>query len=128
VRRAAPVVAALCSAVVAPAPPLPPVDETDAVDAFVRLVAAGPAVHRAALRAALALLDLAPLALGERGRLRDLPPGRRDAVVQRLERGPVAPAMRPLRSLLHLAYYGDARVLRTLGYDSDAVIRRANAA
>ena len=121
----APVVEALCAAVVAPAPPLPPVAATDAVPAFGRLVAAGPPLHRAAIAVALVLLDLAPLALGERGRLRGLPPARRDAVVRRLERSACGAAVRPLRALLHLAYCGDLDVLRLLGYDPSAVLARA---
>jgi hypothetical protein len=121
------VVEALCAAVVAPAPPLPAVGATDAVDAFGRLLAAGPRLNRFVLRGALVLLDLAPLALGQRRRLRNLPPERRDAVVRRLERGPLAPALRPVRSLLHLAYYGDLGVSGLLGYDPVAVVARAAA-
>jgi hypothetical protein len=120
-----PVFEALCGAVVAPAPPLPDVADTDAADAFARLVAAGPAPHRVAVRGALTLLDLAPYALGERRRLRTLPVARRDAVVRRLERSALAPALRPLRSLLHLAYYGDLTVQRVLGYDPQAVLAPA---
>jgi hypothetical protein len=116
------VIEALCAAVVAPASPLPPVGATDAVEAFGRLVAAGPALNRFVVRGTLILLDLAPFAVGQRRRLRSLPPERRDAVVRRLEHGPLAPALRPLRSLLHLAYYGDLGVMRLLGYDPVAVV------
>lgn len=81
--------ARLIERAVAPAPPLPPVAGTDAVAAFGRQVAAGPPLNRIGLRAAL-LANAAGL--------------------------PVGPVGRALRSLAHLAYYGDAGVMRALGY------------
>ena len=74
---------------VAPAPPLPPVAQTDAVAALGRQIAAGPPLNRIGLRAAL-LARAAGL--------------------------PVGPVERALRSLAHLCYYGDAGVMRLLGY------------
>ncbi|HEU4978431.1 MAG TPA: hypothetical protein VFT42_06015 [Solirubrobacteraceae bacterium] len=74
---------------VAPAPPLPPGGETDAVAAFSRQIAAGPPLNRLGLRAAL-LARAAGL--------------------------PVGPVDRALQSLAHLCYYGDAGVMRLLGY------------
>jgi hypothetical protein len=85
---------------VAPAPPLPPVAATDAVDAFEAQLAAAPAPNRVAI-GALLLAHSAGIALGR--------------------------AEEPLRALAHLSYYGDLGVMRTLGYDPDAVVRRARA-
>lgn len=85
---------------VAPAPPLPPVAATDAVAAFGAQLAAAPRVNRLALRALLVARG-AGLRLGA--------------------------AEEPLRALAHMSYYGDPGVMRTLGYDPDAVLRRARA-
>ena len=87
-------------AAVAPAPPLPPVAGTDAVAAFAAQLEAGPRVNRLVLRALL-LAHAAGLGLGR--------------------------AEEPLRALAHLSYYGDLGVMRTLGYDPEAVVRRARA-
>ncbi|MBI5104745.1 MAG: hypothetical protein HZB46_07145 [Solirubrobacterales bacterium] len=89
---------AFTTAVVAPAPPLPPVEQTDAARAFAATLAASPRLHRAGLRALL-LLGGARLA-----------------------------AVKPLRALAQLHYYGDDAVMRRLGYDADEVVARAAAA
>ena len=91
-------VARVIEVFVAPVPPLPPVRETDAVQALERSLAAGPKLNALALRVALLLVG--------RG----------------LRRGPLAKAV---GSLAYLHYYGDARVMRLLGYDADAVVARA---
>ena len=85
---------------VAPAPPLPPVAGTDAVAAFGAQLAAAPRLNRVGIRALL-LAHAAGLGLG--------------------------PAREPLRALAHISYYGDLGVMRTLGYDPEAVVRRARA-
>lgn len=85
---------------VAPAPPLPPVAATDAVAAFEAQLRAAPRLNRLAIRALLHA-QAAGLALG--------------------------PAREPLRALAHISYYGDLGVMRTLGYDPEAVVRRARA-
>jgi hypothetical protein len=85
---------------VAPAPPLPPVAGTDAVDAFGAQLAAAPRANRLAIRA---LLIAHTVGL------------------------PLGPAREPLRALAHISYYGDLGVMRTLGYDPEAVVRRARA-
>ena len=85
---------------VAPAPPLPPVAGTDAVAAFGAQLAAAPRLNRLGIRTLL-LADAAGLGLG--------------------------PAGEPLRALAHISYYGDLGVMRTLGYDPAAVVRRARA-
>jgi hypothetical protein len=85
---------------VAPAPPLLPVSGTDAVAAFAAQLAAAPRLNRLGIRALL-LAHAAGLGLG--------------------------PAREPLRALAHVSYYGDLGVMRTLGYDPQAVVRRARA-
>ena len=88
---------ALVEDAVRPRPPLPPVAATDAVEAFERWLASAPAPTRAALRVLLLV----------RARVRAV-----DDV---------------LRRLAAHCYYGDADVMRLLGYDADAVITRARA-
>jgi hypothetical protein len=117
--------ACLTETVVAPAAPLPPVRDTDAAEAFARSLQAAPRLNALALRAALLLFELAPLALGFGARLRRLAPDDRERALTRLERGPVAPLLKALRSLAHLHYYGDLGVMRLVGYDPEAVVARA---
>ena len=59
---------------------------------------AGPRLNELALRAAFLLVGVG------------------------LRRGPL---LKVVRSLAHLHYYGDAGVMRILGYDPDAVVARA---
>jgi hypothetical protein len=91
-------IARYIEAAVAPEPPLPPVAETDAVGAFRAQLAAAPRLNRVAIRALLL------------ARAAGVPLGRADE---------------PLRALARISYYGDLGVMRTLGYDPDAVLRRA---
>ena len=99
-RRERALVARYVHEAVAPAPPLPPVAATDAVAAFAAQLAAAPRLNRVAIRALL-LARAAGVALG--------------------------PAEEPLRALAHISYYGDLGVMRILGYDPEAVVRRAHA-
>ena len=85
---------------VAPAPPLPAVASTDAVAAFEAQLAAAPRLNRVGIRTLL-VAHAAGFALG--------------------------PAGEPLRALAHISYYGDLGVMRALGYDPEAVVRRARA-
>jgi len=117
--------ACLTDTMVAPVAPLPPVRETDAAPAFANSLQAGPRLNALALRGALLALEVAPLALGFGARLRRLAPADRERALVRLDRGPLAPLMKAVRSLAHLHYYGDAGVMRLLGYDPDAVVARA---
>jgi hypothetical protein len=117
--------ACLTDTVVAPVAPLPQVRDTDAAPAFAISLAAGPRLNALALRAAILLLELAPLALGFGARLRRLAPADRERALARLDGGPLAPLLKAIRSLAHLHYYGDAAVMRLLGYDADAVVARA---
>lgn len=123
--REASIFACFVDAVVAPDGRLPAVRDTDAVLAFDAHLRAAPRANRAAMRLALYVLELAPLALGRGERLRRLRPAQRQAVLDGLERRPAsAAAVQALRGLAQLCYYGDAAVLLRLGYDADAVVAR----
>jgi hypothetical protein len=110
---------ALADAVCAPAPPLPPVAETDALEAFEHWLARAPRRNRAALRAGLTLVARR---LG----------GPRERRLAALERMAGRPGLRELceglRSAAAACYYGDARVMRIVGYDPEAVLERAREA
>ena len=124
------VFAAFTDTVVAPAPPLQPVARTDAAAAFASWLDQAPRMHAAALRTALAALDLAPLALGHRSRLHKLGAPARTQVLRSLERAnsaPVRQAVKALKGIAFLTYYGDDRIMRTLGYDADANVARGRA-
>ena len=83
--------------VVRPEAPLPPVVQTDALEAFERWLASAPSLYSAGLRIVLLVQKRVPAG---------------DEI---------------LRRLAAHCYYGDAAVMRTLGYDADAVIARARA-
>jgi hypothetical protein len=120
--------ACLTDTVVAPADGLPAVRDTDAIDAFDATLAAGPGLNRVGLRAALYVLELAPLALGEGARMRRLAPARRIAVLTRLERNAAAAGLvDAMRAIAYLCYYGDAGAAARVGYDADAVVARGRA-
>lgn len=124
------VFAALADTVVAPEPVLPPVDQTDAVSFLDEWLDQAPRLNAVALRAALRLLDAAPLALGYRRRFRTLPQRDRIAVAQRVEksRSPhVRQAAKALKGIAFLCYYGDDGLMKRLGYDADANVARARA-
>jgi len=120
--------ACLCDTVVAPAPPLPPVAATDAVAAFDRYLAASPALNRLALRALVHAAELAPALLGFRRRLRRLPDGERGRALRSAERSRAREAVRLAEVLARLCYFGDDGVMRRLGYDPEANLRRARRA
>jgi hypothetical protein len=111
------VFAAVTDAVVAPEPPLPPVSQTDAVAAFAALLAVSPAANRLGLR--LLLRALTPLRHADRAACA--------ARLDRLERTRAGGAIKALRSVAHLCYYGDAGVLAVIGYDPAAVVARGRA-
>jgi hypothetical protein len=126
--REASMFACLTDVVVAPVAPLPPVAETDAAQSFDEQLALAPGLNRLGLRAALHLLELAPLAVGAGHRLRRLAPAARTMALADLDRNPVlAPLLKVMRSVAHLSYYGDLRVMALLGYDPERVVARARA-
>jgi hypothetical protein len=114
--------------VVAPEPDLPAIDRTDAARALESWLDQAPKLNAAGVRAAITALDLAPLALGFRKRLRNLDKAQRARYLQALEASPRAPirqATKALKGIAFLTYYGDDEIMRTLGYDADANIARA---
>jgi hypothetical protein len=127
--REASIFACICDTVVAPKPVLPAVRDTDAVEAFDEWLARGPRGNRLALRGLLYLAELAPL-LVHGGRLRSLlepERGRALAAAERSRLPRVGPVVRLMKGLAFLCYYGDDEVMRRLGYDPDANLRRAQA-
>jgi hypothetical protein len=125
--REASIFACLTETVVAPQPLLPPVRETDAVRFFDFWLERSPRVNRVALRLLLYAAELAPPLLGFRGRMRRLAPADRAKYLHAVERARW-PQLRQLAKLVKgiafLSYYGDDDIMRTLGYDPDANVRR----
>jgi hypothetical protein len=126
-RAEARVLGCLLEIVVAPAGGLPPPRQTDAAAAFERILAGLPALHRAGLRGLLWALELGPLLLRPHRRLTRLTGAQRAAYVGRFERGPAGRPAEGLVALVKLAYYGDAGVMASLGYDPQAVVARGRA-
>jgi hypothetical protein len=123
--REASIFACVCDTVVAPRPVLPPVHETDAVQFLDRWLAQAPRLNRAGLRALLYAAELAPRAVGGRGRLRALPEAERADVLAKLERSRRARDLVKLISgIAFLAYYGDDAIMNRVGYDADANVER----
>jgi hypothetical protein len=122
--REANVFACLTETVIAPGGGLPPLARTDALSFLARYLDAAPRLNRAGLRALLLAVEVGPLALGFGARLRRLDPAARVAYLQRLDRGRLAPLAQALEMVAKLAYYGDDGVMRSLGYDPDAIVER----
>jgi hypothetical protein len=115
--REASIFACVTDTLLAPAPPLPPVHETDAVASFDAWLVRAPRANRLALCGLLLALEIAPRLLGARMRWRRLPPARRLALLQRLERtGGGHAVVEALRAAAAMSYYGDAHVAALLGY------------
>jgi hypothetical protein len=118
--REASIFACLCDTVVTPEPPLPAVVDTDSVAAFDRYLARSPRLNRLGLRALVLLAELAPRALGQRGRLRTLAPDQRGEALNAAEGSRAKPLVDALEFVVRLSYFGDDGVMRRLGYDADA--------
>ena len=124
--REASIFACVCDTVVAPRPALPPVRETDAVEFVDRWLARAPRLNRAGLRALLYAAELAPRALGAKGRLRALSEAERARVLRELERSRrTRELVKLLQGIAFIAYYGDDAIMRRLGYDASARVERA---
>jgi hypothetical protein len=125
--REASIFACVTDTVVAPEPVLPPVRDTDAAPYFDRWMARSPALNRIGFRVLLWAIELAPLALGERSRLRRLPPARRARLLARLEGArqvQVRQLLKLVKGLAFLSYYGDDGVMLRVGYDAQANVER----
>lgn len=125
--REASIFACLTDTVVAPEPLLPPVRETDAALFFDRWLSRSPRLNRVALRVLLHGIELAPLALGFRRRMRALDLAGRVRYLEIAERrgpAPVRALTKLVKGMAFLAYYGDDRVMALVGYDAEANLRR----
>jgi hypothetical protein len=125
--REASIFACLTDTVVAPEPVLPPVRETDAVAFFDRWLSRAPRANRIGLRLTLWAIELAPLATRRGARLRRLPVPERARYLRELERAPraeVRQVLKLVKGAAYLSYYGDDGVMRRVGYDADANVRR----
>ena len=123
-KREANVFACLVDTVVAPGGSLPPLSRTDAIGYLDGMLDASPRLNRVGIRVALHALELGPLLLGYGARLRRLPADRRLAYLETIARSPAGITFLGLEVLAKLAYYGDDGVMRSLGYDPDAVVAR----
>jgi hypothetical protein len=122
--REASIFACFTDTVVAPEPVLPAVKDTDAVEFFDRWMERAPKRNRAALRALLYALELSPLLLNHKTRLRKLSTEDRERWLRELERRRVRQLTKLLKGIAFLCYYGDDRVMLRVGYDADARVER----
>ena len=125
--REASIFACLVDTVAAPEPLLPPVAQTDAAYFFDRWMAASPRPNAVGLRALLYTLELLPLALGYRARLRRLPVAERVRFMETLEHSPnrhVRALVKLVKGTAFLSYYGDDAIMLRLGYDAEANLQR----
>jgi hypothetical protein len=73
-------------------------------------------------------LERSPLMRGSFRRLRQLAPAERLDVLLAVERSPLlAPLAEIAGGLAKLSYYGDAGVMKALGYDAAGVVARGRA-
>jgi hypothetical protein len=123
--REANVFACLVDTIVAPGGALPPLARTDAMQFLDGYLDASPPLNRIGVRVLLHALEVAPRLLGYGARLRGLPVERRLAFLDAVGRTPAGPAVQGVEVMAKMAYYGDDGVMRSLGYDPDAVVARA---
>lgn len=125
--REASIFACVAETLVQPRPPLPPIAATDTVASFDRWMALSPPRNRAGFRALLYVLEVGPRLTGRRRRLRRLDPSERRRYWHALGSAPL-PSIRELAKLVEAmvfaSYYGDDAIMRTLGYDPEANLRR----
>ena len=129
-KREADIFTCFADTVVSPEPLLPPVKSTDAAAFLSEWLGLAPKLNAAGLRAALVMLDLAPRAMGFRAGLRKLNRADRAGFLQRVEKHKapaVRQAVKALKGIAFLCYYGDDSLMKRLGYDADANVARARA-
>jgi hypothetical protein len=128
--REASIFACFVDTVAAPEPLLPAVAQTDAAFFFDRWLAAAPRPNAIGMRGLLYALELLPLALGYRARLRRLPTPERVRYLKAIEHSAnshVRQLTKLLKGAALLAYYGDDAIMRRVGYDADANLARGRA-
>ena len=126
--REASIFACVCDTVVAPEPELPAVSDTGAVAFLDGWLAVSPRINRLGLRGLLYAAEWAPRGLGLPARLRRLDTEQRAMALAAAETARSRRArqlVRILKDIACLSYYGDVDVMRRLGYDADANVRRA---
>ncbi|HMJ97050.1 MAG TPA: hypothetical protein VK486_14440, partial [Thermoleophilaceae bacterium] len=112
----------------APEPELPAVSDTGAVAFLDGWLAVSPRINRLGLRGLLYAAEWAPRGLGLPARLRRLDTEQRAMALAAAETARSRRArqlVRILKDIACLSYYGDVDVMRRLGYDADANVRRA---
>jgi hypothetical protein len=125
--REASIFACLVDTAVAPEPLLPPVWQTDAAFFFDRWMAASPKPNAIGMRALLYVAEALPLFMGYGSRLRRLGASDRARWVAALEHSPsrqVRQLTKLIKGAAFLSYYGDDDIMRRVGYDADANVRR----
>jgi hypothetical protein len=125
--REASIFACFTDAVVAPEPVLPAVRETDAVASFDDWMSRSPRANRLGMRALLYLLELSPLLTGFGKRLRRLDRAGRArwvAAIEHARRPELKLVYKLVKGAAQLSYWGDDRLMRKVGYDADANVRR----
>lgn len=126
--REASIFACFTDAVVAPEPLLPPVRQTDAVEFFDDWMARSPRLNRLGMRALLYVLELSPLLAGpRRTRLRRLDRPDRTRWLNAVEKAPRAElrlVYKLVKGAAQLSYWGDDALMKSVGYDADANVRR----
>lgn len=95
-----------------------------ALGAFEHTLSRAPRVNRVGLRALLYAAELAPRLMGRGARLRRLAPADRRAALTALTHGRVGGPFEGLAALAKLSHYSDDAIMRSLGYDADAVVAR----
>jgi hypothetical protein len=105
----------------------PSVVDTDATTFIERLAGNSPLQNRIGFRLLLRLVDVGPRLRGFGARFSDLPPARRAEFLHGLDKSRwlvLRVGARLLKTLSVMAYYGDAGVLRAIGYDAEWNMQR----
>lgn len=125
--READIFTCIVDTVVAPGPGMLRVRDTDACTAFDDTLRSAPKLNATGLRALLYVVELAPLAMGERRRMRRLDRDARVRILERLATTRLAPAIEGLRALAAFSYYGDDRITAGYGWHPDEIVARGRA-
>lgn len=128
--REASIFACIAETVLTPQPKLPPVIETNAIEFFDSYLAYSPKSNRAAYRVMVLASELAPRLTGYGARLRMLDSESRGRFFENWSSSSV-PQLRAVfklvKTLSAMSYYGDKKVLKICGYDSEANVARGRA-